>query len=139
VAERMSEKSLTPKSVADRRDVSAEVASPAPRQQLRRMDLLESERTLVELMEDLNFGRIERLQFRDGKPILQPLPRVIAAVKMADEECKTDSEIRTGSYLKHSLIELFMLMRRVGDGELLVIEVKHGLPFSIEIEWLGNG
>jgi hypothetical protein len=132
----MSEQFLNWKSGRQRRETSA---NPAAEQPMKRSDLLEWERPLVELMEKLEFGRIERLQFRDGRPILQPLPRVIAAVKMADEERKTDSEIRTGSCLKHSLIELFMLMRRVGDGELLVIEVRHGLPFSVEIEWLGNG
>jgi len=59
-------------------------------------------------------------------------------VKIAYEDRKTDSEIRPGSCLKQSLIELFALMRRVGDGELLLIEVRHGLPFLVEIEWLGN-
>jgi hypothetical protein len=135
----MSERFLSPKSLAERRVASAaEAASSVARQLLRRSDLLESERTLVELMEGLNFGRIEGLQFRDGKAILQPLPRVVAAVKMTGKDHKADSEIRPGSCLKHSLIELFALMRRVGDGELLLIEVRHGLPFSVEIEWLGN-
>jgi len=129
----------TPKSVAERRDVPAgEAAGSVAHRLLMRSDLLESERTLVELIEDLNFGRIERLQFRDGRPILQPLPRVIAAVKIAGEDRKADSEIRPGSCLKQSLMELFALMQRVGDGELLLIEVRHGLPFSVEIEWLGN-
>ena len=56
------------------------------RELLKRSDLFAPEHELVELMENLNFGRIEHLQFRDGKPIVQPLPRVIAAVKMAARE-----------------------------------------------------
>jgi hypothetical protein len=133
----MPDRLLTPKSGAERRDVSAaEAAGSVAQHLLWRSALLESERTLVELIEDLNFGRIERLQFRGGRPILQPLPRVIAAVKIAGENRKADSEIRPGSCLKQSLMELFALMQRVGDGELLLIEVRHGLPFSVEIEWL---
>ena len=57
---------------------------------------------------------------------------------MADEGRKPDPELRTGSYLKQPLIDLFALMQRVGDGELLVIEVRHGFPFSVETEWLGR-
>ncbi len=128
----MSKTFVSPKSVAERRDVSA--APPL----LKRSDLLESERKLVELMENLNFGRIEHLRFRDGKPILQPLPRVIAAVKMTSEDRKADSEIRSGWCLRQCLIDLFSLMQRVGEGELLVVDVRHGLPFSVEIEWLGD-
>jgi hypothetical protein len=137
--DRLSEQSLRPKSGAERRDVSATKAAGSVAQHLLwRSDLLESERTLVELMEELNFGRIERLQLRDGRPILRPFPRVVAAVKMTGEDHKTDSEIRSGSCLKQPLMDLFALMRRVGDGELLLIEVRHGLPRSVEIAWLGN-
>jgi hypothetical protein len=103
---------------------------------MRTSDLCELQRQLVELIQELDFGRIEHLQLQDGKPVLQPLPRVIAAVKMAGGGGKTESEVRNGSCLKQSLIDLFGLMRRVGEGELLVIEVRHGLPFSVEIEWL---
>jgi hypothetical protein len=37
-------------------------------------DLCESDQQLLELIQDLKFGRIEHLQFRDGKPVVQPLP-----------------------------------------------------------------
>jgi hypothetical protein len=135
----MSKRFLNSKSPAERRAVSAAEAMGSIAQQfLWRSDLQESDRTLVELMEDLNFGRIERLRFRDGKAILQPLPRVIAAVKIAGEDRNADAETRPGSCLKQSVMELFAIMRRVGDGELLLIEVRHGLPFSVEIEWLGG-
>ena len=50
----ISKPSLSPKSAVERRRL------------LKRSDLLESELKLVELMEDLKFGRIERLQFRGG-------------------------------------------------------------------------
>jgi hypothetical protein len=130
---------LSPKSIAaGRRLPSAETANPAARQLLMRSDLLEPERKLVELMEDIKFGRIERLQFRDGRPMLQPPPRIIVAVKMTGEDSRADAELRTGSCLKQSLIELFALMQRIGDGELFLIEIRHGFPFYVETEWLGK-
>jgi hypothetical protein len=100
--------------------------------------LCESEQQLLDLIRDLNFGRIEHLQFRNGKPVVQPLPRIIAAVKMAGQVSPPDSEVRTGSCLKRSVIDLFALMRKVGEGEFLVVDVRHGLPFSVEIEWRGK-
>jgi hypothetical protein len=105
---------------------------------IKRTDLSEPEQQLVELIHDLNFGRIEHLQLRDGKPILRPLPRVIAAVKIKGDDHQTDSELRTDFYLKQSLIDLLALIHRVGEGELLLIDVRHGLPFSVEIEWLAG-
>jgi hypothetical protein len=134
----MSEHFLNPKSVAEKRNVSAEGASPAARPPLRRSDLFESDRMLVELMEDLNFGRIEGLKLRDGRPVLQPLPRVIAAVRMTSEDRNSDSKPRSGSDLRQSVSDLIALIRRIGDGEVFLIEVRHGLPFSVEVEWLGN-
>jgi hypothetical protein len=107
-------------------------------QLLRRSDLSESELQLVRLIENLGVGRIERLPFRAGRPVLEPLPRIVAMVKMAGERGTPDLEARTGSCLKQSLFELFALMRRAVEGELLVVEVRHGLPFSVEIEWLGT-
>jgi hypothetical protein len=36
--------------------------------------------------------------------------------------------------LKHQTIELLEAIARLGDGEVLAIEVKNGLAFSAEIE-----
>src|SRR5262245_59935470 len=42
-------------------------------------------RRLVELMQNLNFGRIEVLVIRNGNPILDPLPRVVREVKFGGD------------------------------------------------------
>jgi hypothetical protein len=100
-------------------------------------DLCDSERQLFDLIRDLNFGRIEHLQFRNGQPMLEPRPRIVRAVKMAHPARTAEKEKPPDGCPKQSLVELLALMRRTGDGELLVIEIRHGLPFLVEIEWLG--
>ena len=40
--------------------------------------------------------------------------------------------------LKQSLVLLFLLMRQTGDGKILTIQVRHGLPVTVEIERLRN-
>jgi hypothetical protein len=57
---------------------------------------------------------------------------------MTGEDSKADAQLRTGSCLKQSVIDLFALMQRVGDGELLLIEFRHGLPFYVETKWLAK-
>jgi len=120
------------------RPSAPEAPRPAARQVFKSPDLLESEQKLIKLMEDMNFGRIERLQFRNWNRILHSPPRTAAPVKMTSKNRKTESKIRAGSCLQQPFADLLALMKRVGEGEFLTIDVRHGLPFSVEIEWLEN-
>ena len=47
--------------------------------------LSDPQRRLVELMQTLNFGRIEDLIIRGGEPVFDPAPRVIQKVKIGGE------------------------------------------------------
>ena len=47
--------------------------------------LSDSHRRLVELMQRLNFGRIQNLVVRDGEPVFDPAPKVIQKVKIGGE------------------------------------------------------
>jgi hypothetical protein len=101
-------------------------------------DLCESERQLVELFQDVGFGRIEELHIRDGKPVLDPPPRVVARLKMKPENRAREEASLQDFSLKQSLVLLFLLMRQIGDGTLLLIQVRHGLPVTVDVERLGK-
>ena len=45
-----------------------------PRQAETKTSLTPARRRLVELMQEVNFGRIERLKVRDWEPVLDPPP-----------------------------------------------------------------
>ena len=42
-------------------------------------------RRLVELMQQINFGRIEGLTLRGGEPVFDPAPRIVREVKFGGE------------------------------------------------------
>lgn len=101
--------------------------------------LSDSQRRLVELMQQINFGRIEDLQVRAGEPFFDPAPRVIQKLKIGGENGARPEADSEDFCLKHQVIELLEAISRLHDGEVLTVEVRHGLPFSAEIEhWPGT-
>ncbi len=95
--------------------------------------LSESRRRLIELMQELEFGRIEALHIRAGNPVLDPSPRIIREVKFAGQNGPR-VERQLGDFaLKGHVIELFHELDRLGDGVIDVLTVKHGLPFKMHV------
>ena len=97
-------------------------------------DLYESERELVALMHDLGFGRVEDLTVRDGKPVLNPPPRVIAMLTMRAQTRGRHEADLTDFSLKQSVVLLLVLIRQIRNGKILLIHVRHGLPISVEVD-----
>ena len=96
--------------------------------------LLPSQRQLLELMQKVNFGRIEDLQVRAGEPVFNPAPRIIRKLKIGGENGPRPEIACADFWLKSQATELLEAIASLGDGKVLAIEVKHGLPFSVEIE-----
>ena len=96
--------------------------------------LTESQARLVELLQELNFGRIECLGVKAGEPFIEPAPRVIQKVKMGAENGPRREISLSDFTLKHQTIEMLDVIAGIGDGRVLAIEVKNGLCFSIEVE-----
>ena len=100
-------------------------------------DLLPSERTFVVAMQQLGFGRFEFLRIERGEVVLTPWPDSVRDVKFCASG--TRLEIPNGEFLlKPQVAELFEYIRDVDAGEIRTLEVKSGLPFSMEIEMAGG-
>jgi len=91
---------------------------------------------LVELMQQINFGRIEDLQVRNGVPVFNPPPRVIRKLKVGADNSPRPEYGFDDFLLRQQTEELLSAIEQMGDGEVLVIDVRHGLPFSLEVEHL---
>ena len=103
-------------------------------QPISKSDLSEPQSRLVELLQQLNFGRVERLIVRGGMPVLQPLPRVVQKLKLGgDNSPRPEAELQD-FFLKQPTIEMLQSIADLGDGVVLSIDVRHGLPFVLEIE-----
>jgi hypothetical protein len=86
---------------------------------------------LLELMQTANFGRIEGLKFAAGEPVLDPRPVLVREHKFGGENGPR-AELATDDFLlKQHVVELFAFFDQLRDGEIEVLEIKHGLPFRM--------
>jgi hypothetical protein len=88
-------------------------------------------RRLLELMQSVNFGRVEGLLVRGGEPVFEPAPRVVREIKMGGENGPRPERNAGNFLLKDQAVELFRHLDHLRDGEIEVLEVKHGLPFRL--------
>jgi hypothetical protein len=90
-------------------------------------------RRLVELLQQLNFGRVKGLSVLDGDPVFDPPPRVVREVKFGGENGPRPEAAASDFPLKSQVVELFQHFDEIGDGTIDVLEVKHGLPFRMVV------
>ena len=102
-------------------------------------DLLPSERVFLAAIQQVGFGRFEYLQIRQGDLVLDPWPVAVRDVKFGVEPSGPDScESRAEFDLKRQVADFFEYTRGVDAGEIRTLEIRHGLPFSMEIELAAN-
>ena len=89
---------------------------------------------LIELMQRLDFGRIEDLRILDGEPLFDPPPLAIREVKLARDNGPRPEIVKTDFALKAEVIDLFAQLEAIGDGVITRIEIQHGLPFRMIVE-----
>ena len=97
-------------------------------------ELRSSERAFVAAMHRLGFGRFEFLRIQTGELALDPWPTTVRGVKFASEDQSTSRTPPDEFELKRQVTELFEYVRAVDAGEIRCLEVRHGLPFSMEVE-----
>ena len=102
---------------------------------IRKSDLSPARRRLVELLQQINFGRIESLHVRGGEPVLEePSPKIYREIKFGSENGpRAEAESRNFA-LKAQVVELLSELDRLGDGQIDVLTIKHGLPFGMHVE-----
>lgn len=90
-----------------------------------------SRQLLLQEMQRINFGRIEGLKFAAGEPVLDPRPVLVREHKFGGENGPR-AELATDDFLlKQQVVELFAFFDQLRDGEIEVLEIKHGLPFRM--------
>lgn len=90
-----------------------------------------SRQLLLQEMQRINFGRIEGLKFAAGEPVLDPRPVLVREHKFGGENGPR-AELATNDFLlKQQVVELFAFFDQLRDGEIEVLEIKHGLPFRM--------
>lgn len=96
--------------------------------------LSEPKTRLIELMQRLNFGRIENLVVANGEPVFEPLPRVFPEPKFGAEKGPRPEAAKADFALKSQVCELFAQLEALDNVLILRLEVQHGLPFRMVYE-----
>lgn len=92
-----------------------------------------SRRRLVELMQQVNFGRLEGVRVCDAEPVLDPQPGIVREIKFGGDN-RPRRELATDDFaLKAQVVELFEHLDRVRDCRIETLDIKHGLPFRMLI------
>ena len=73
-------------------------------------------RRLLDLLNKINFGRIEGLVIRNGQPVLDPLPRIVREIKFGAEIPSSIPVNRSNLVPKRQVQELRDLMREIENG-----------------------
>jgi hypothetical protein len=88
-------------------------------------------RRLLELFQQINFGRLEALVIRGGEPVLDPRPILVREHKFGSENGPRPELDVADFLLKQQVVELFEFFDQLQDGLIDVLEIKHGLPFRM--------
>ena len=99
-------------------------------------DLLPSEVAFVAAMQQLGFGRFEYLQIRGGELVLDPWPASFRDIKFATPKISGKPELGADE-LRLQVAEFFEYVRSGDVGEIRILEIRHGLPFTMEVELAG--
>jgi hypothetical protein len=102
-------------------------------------DLSPSERRFIDAMNDLGFGRLESLRIEHGELVLDPWPTTVRGVKFGSVGATTRKLVPDDFQLKDQVAEFFEYVRSVDVGEIRCLELRHGLPFCMEVEHRPNG
>lgn len=93
---------------------------------------------LIEMFQHLNFGRVEGLVVKRGQPVFNPAPRVVRKLLIgAENGPRPESKLRD-FILKQQTVEVLEVIGQIDDGRVRSIEVRNGLPVSMEVEQEGG-
>jgi hypothetical protein len=102
---------------------------------MKKSELSIPRQSLVRMMQRINFGRIISLSIRSGEPDFSRPYRTVRTVKLAgrDNGARPESGLADFELCKEQ-IALIDQISSLPDGTRMTIEVKHGVPFLVEIE-----
>jgi hypothetical protein len=101
---------------------------------LTKKSLSPGRRRLLELMQKVNFGRVEHLCIRSGEPQWEPPPKVTEHIKIGGTNGPRGELDHADFELKAQLVEFFSHLDRLRDLNIEAVEVRHGLPAHVVIE-----
>ena len=100
---------------------------------LQKSQLTPRQRQLVELMQDINFGRISDLPIKDGEPLFVADTLIEREIKFGGKNGPRPELEQNDFVLKQEVIVMLDHFAQITDGCVGCLEIKHGLPFLMRI------
>lgn len=101
---------------------------------MKKGQLSEPKQRVVEQCQDIGFGQVA-FHMKGGEPDLSRAWRTRRTVKLAGGENGPRPETTIADFeLRKEHLALIDQLAQLVDGACVIIEVKHGLPFIVEIE-----
>ena len=95
--------------------------------------LTPARKRLVELMQEINYGRIEGLHVRDGEPVFDPPPTVMRLFLFGKDNGPNESRGNDGFALKRKVAELFEVFDRERFLSIHELMIDNGLPVRMTV------
>lgn len=96
-------------------------------------DLSIPRKRLDELMQEVNYGRIEGLQVRDGEPVFDPPPTVVRLYRFGKENGPNTAYSSDDFALKKKVVELFEVFERERSLSIQELMIDNGLPVRMTV------
>ena len=90
-------------------------------------------RRLVELMQKINYGRIEWLEVQDAEPVFDPRPKVVRQVVFGKNNRPNACRAHTSFALKKQVEELFEFFERAQWFVVQELVINDGLPVRMTV------
>lgn len=97
-------------------------------------ELTAAQRWLLQIMLENQFGRIENVPVRAGQPLQGGSVRIVRVSRLGGNRGGTAPPTTDDFELKRAVHDLFEELIRLGDGTIVRLEFRHGLPFLLEVE-----
>jgi hypothetical protein len=102
--------------------------------QVNKSHLTNQKQRLIELMQDINFGRIINLVVHNGEPEFTPETVIQREIRLGGQNGPRPERERDDFALKQEVVALFEQFIRMETGTIRELSIKHGLPFLMRIE-----
>lgn len=95
--------------------------------------LTPARRRLVEVMQEINYGRIDQFEVRAGEPVLDPSPGVVCLIVFGKNNGPNAFRNQEEFALKKPVLELFEIFDRKGSLSIRELVVSDGLPVRMTV------
>ena len=98
-----------------------------------KVSLTPARQRLVEVMQEIRYGRLEGLEVRDRDPVFEPPPRVVRQIVFGKDNGPHTARNQDGFALKRSVAELFDVFDRERSLSIQELVINDGLPVRMTV------